>query len=88
MRNLSLVLASFAAVLAVGCSSPQAEPTEAAAAPAPAAPVFPACNNDSQCAQMGSCGKCESGTCVKQADCCATDADCPAGGRCRGAKCQ
>lgn len=84
MRSLVVLFASFAAVLSVGCSSAPAEPTVTA----DPTPVFPACANDGHCAQMGSCGKCESGTCVKQADCCASDSDCPAGGRCRASKCQ
>lgn len=80
--QLILVAAALAfAALATGCSG---------AAKTEAAPAKAGCANDAECASLGPCGRCVSGTCQNQFGpaCCGGDHDCPADKpRCRNHSC-
>lgn len=82
----SLALAAFL-LAGLACSSPKAKETKYDNPPPPPAAAA-GCTADDQCASLGACGRCQGGACVKAEGCCDTDADCPAGGRCRAGHCK
>jgi hypothetical protein len=79
--QMILVAAALAfAALTTGCSG----------AATTATPVKAGCANDGECASLGPCGRCVSGTCQNQFGpaCCGADHDCPADKpRCRNHSC-
>ena len=84
LRTLSTLAFALSLVAVAGCSSdkkPTAKPV--------AAPADTGCKDDSACASLGKCGKCDvgSGACVKEPGCCEKNSDC-GGGFCRGGRCQ
>lgn len=87
LRTLSVVAFALSLTVAAGCSSEKKTTAKpAAAAPAPA---DTGCKDDSACASLGKCGKCDAatGACVKEPGCCEKNSDC-GGGFCRGGRCQ